>query len=74
MATNPTAQVAANPRRNPPVANPQPQTTTFALTLPKAIPGVFEYSTKFGAAIWNSNTKPLDEKNNLDPKNLSRFL
>jgi len=74
MATNPTAQAAANPPTNPPVVNPQPQATTFALTPSKAIPGVIDYSTKFGASIWNSNTKPLDEKYNLDPKNLPGFL
>ena len=74
MATNPTAQAAANPPTNQPVVNPQPQTTTFALTPSKAIPGVIDYSTKFGAAIWNNNTKPLTEKYNLDPKTLSGFL
>jgi len=53
MATNPTAQAAANPPTNPPVVNPQPQpptnppivnpqpqTTLFASTPSKAIPGV----------------------------------
>ena len=74
MATNPTAQaaqVAANPPTNQPVVNPQP---TFALTPSKAIQGIIDYSTKFGATIWNNNTKPLSEKYNLDPKTLSGFL
>lgn len=74
MATNPTAQAAqaaANPPTNQPVVNPQPM---FALTPSKAIQGIIDYSTKFGAAIWNNNTKPLSEKYNLDPKTLSGFL
>ena len=59
---------------NEPVINPQPQTTMFALTPSKAIQGTINYSTKFGATIWNNNTKPLSEKYNLDPKTSSGFL
>ena len=77
METNPTAQAAqaaqaaANPPTNQPVVNPQP---TFALTPSKAIQGIIDYSTKFGATIWNNNTKPLSEKYNLDPVHVLRSI